>query len=657
MIRKIVILLFVLSFTIIGKAQDFQLGKVTVEELQEKRHPKDTSAVAAVLFKKGRMELMLSQKHGFMLNTIVKMKLKVYKKEGYQWGVEKIKLYATEKVKEEISFIKASTYNLVNGVVVESKMDDKATFDNRINKFWNQKNIVFPNVKEGSVIEYEYSIKTPFYKRPRDWNFQMEIPVNYSEYKTIIPEFYIYNTITKGFFSPKIDLKLKEKKATLEISSLLRIEEYKEKHTTYILQNLPALRNEIYVNNVNDYCSSLIQQMASSDFKIGDEKKEAEQWNKVLQSIYDLEFAKELSQSAFFEQDIKPLIVSLSTPEEKMMAILSYVKNNIKWNGNLGYEAENGIKKAFKIKSGNIGDINILLTSMLKYAGLDANLVLSSTRENGIAAFPVTSAFDYVISSVKTPDKIFLLDASEYNSMPNILPLRVINWYGYLIVNKGNSQKINLVKSESSYKFTSMNFEIAPDGVVKGKLKQQQNNHNAMLYRDYVANENLESYIEKLEIESGKIEIKDYQRENVDELQKPIVEYFSFSGNSLCEVIHNKIYFSPMLFFALNENPFKQETREYPIEYDFPFENKYQINVRIPEGYSIVSVPNPIEISIIEDIAKFKFLTKVIDNEIQISVVHQIRESVIKAQNYDLLKEYYQRIIEKQNEKIVLKKV
>jgi hypothetical protein len=43
-----------LSFTIIGKAQDFQLGKVTLEELQERQHPKDTAAAAAVLFKNGK---------------------------------------------------------------------------------------------------------------------------------------------------------------------------------------------------------------------------------------------------------------------------------------------------------------------------------------------------------------------------------------------------------------------------------------------------------------------------------------------------------------------------------------------------------------------------------------------------------------------------
>ena len=53
--KKIIIfLLLVLSCAFYSTAQDFQLGKVTLEELQERQHPKDTAAAAAVLFKNGK---------------------------------------------------------------------------------------------------------------------------------------------------------------------------------------------------------------------------------------------------------------------------------------------------------------------------------------------------------------------------------------------------------------------------------------------------------------------------------------------------------------------------------------------------------------------------------------------------------------------------
>ena len=55
---KIIIFLLLISFskTI---AQKFELGKVSINELQEKVHPIDTTAVAAILFNKARTFLVM----------------------------------------------------------------------------------------------------------------------------------------------------------------------------------------------------------------------------------------------------------------------------------------------------------------------------------------------------------------------------------------------------------------------------------------------------------------------------------------------------------------------------------------------------------------------------------------------------------------------
>lgn len=47
---------FILFFLFIAKvqSQNYELGKVTIAELEEKVHPKDSSAPAAVLFRKRR---------------------------------------------------------------------------------------------------------------------------------------------------------------------------------------------------------------------------------------------------------------------------------------------------------------------------------------------------------------------------------------------------------------------------------------------------------------------------------------------------------------------------------------------------------------------------------------------------------------------------
>jgi hypothetical protein len=50
------------------------------------------------------------------------------------------------------------------------------------------------------------------------------------------------------------------------------------------------------------------------------------------------------------------------------------------------------------------------------------------------------------------------------------------------------------------------------------------------------------------------------------------------------------------LSFAGSQNPFKQENREYPIDFDFLMD-KY-VNITIPDGYTVEQVPEPLNVSI-----------------------------------------------------------
>ena len=65
-------------------------------------------------------------------------------------------------------------------------------YEEKINDNWFQKKFVFPNVKSGSIIEYEYEIVSPFKFNLVDWEFQSELPTLYSEYKVFMVPFYEY---------------------------------------------------------------------------------------------------------------------------------------------------------------------------------------------------------------------------------------------------------------------------------------------------------------------------------------------------------------------------------------------------------------------------------------------------------------------------------
>jgi hypothetical protein len=113
-LTQFAILLFVTTFFSNLKAQEFDLGKVSVAELQEKSHPKDTSAVAAILFKKGTVRFEYSQQNGWEMFTVVKTRLKIYKKEGYEWANKDVLYYLGDNLKENVYFSNAATFNLVD---------------------------------------------------------------------------------------------------------------------------------------------------------------------------------------------------------------------------------------------------------------------------------------------------------------------------------------------------------------------------------------------------------------------------------------------------------------------------------------------------------------------------------------------------------------
>jgi hypothetical protein len=668
-IRKSLLALFVyLSFSNVN-AQDFKLGKVTVAELQEKECPNDPTAVAAILFKKGDVKFEYLNDTGFNSISTVTIRIKIYKQEGLDWSNQEVN-FREGSSREKVTFTDAVTYNLVDGKIEKTKLKGEGEFEQNINKFWSKKKITMPNVKVGSVIEYKYIIKSKNIGVLRDWDFQTKIPVNYSEYKTFIPEYFIYSANQKGFVFPKKMIEKHQQSIIINgvtskdgsvggpIFSNGNKLDFEETQTTYIAENIPAMKEEAYVNNINNYSSTLSQELSMTKYPNENLKPYSTNWNAVVKTIYEYEdFGPELNKTGYFEDDLKGVIAGLTTPQEKIEAIFNYVKTTIKWSNYLGYSCDNGVKKAYKDKIGNIAEINLMLTAMLRYAGLNANPVLVSTRSNGIALFPNRTAFNYVIAAVENQNNLLLLDASDKFSAPNVLPFRALNWMGRLIRKDGTSTEVDLMPKNTSNNTVMMNYSIGENGVVSGKLRRQLTDYLAMIFR--VDNENLkeDNYLEKLENENKKIEISEYSRGNDKDVKLPVVETFSFSGSNFSENIAGKIYLNPMLFFTKEQNPFKQETREYPVDFGYTFSDKYVVNVKIPDGYKIETLPASAAVTMEENLGSFKYTTKNSEDTILLTITLQINTSIISSEYYSMLKEFYQAIVDKETEKIILTKI
>lgn len=667
--KNLLIILFVFLGHAKNYAQKHELGNVTIEELKEKVCPKDSSAVAAILFEKGKTFFDYKQNEGFSIVTEVEVKIKIYKKEGYEWANKEVSLYTSENSYEIVDFSKAITYNLVNGQIEKTKLKSEGEFFEKVNKFWSNRKITLPNVKEGSIIEFKYSIKSPFISTFPDWSFQNVIPVYYSEYVTDIPEYFFYNVYRKGSLTPNETKDKFSKTITLNEKNLpqgyvggythdVSVINYNDTRTSYVLENVPAMKEEAFVNNIDNYKASVQHELSGKQMPQTVFESFSTTWEDVAKKIYENEsFGNQLNKSNYYEADIKNVLQGLTSEEEKVLAIFKFVQSRMTWNKYNSLFCDDGVKVAYDSKTGNTAEINLMLVSMLRNANLNANPVLVSTRANGISLYPSRTAFNIVIASVLINGNLVLMDATSKSTLPGILPTRDLNWFGRIIKKDGFSEMVDLMPTNSSMEVVNALVKIDKNGGFTGQVKQQYFDYNALNFRENSALLNNNAIIEKKEQEYQGLEVENYElNSNSNDLTQPVVEKYTIKDNNLTEVIADKLYFSPLLFFTMNENPFKQDSREYPIDFSFPFKDKYMINISLPEGYQVETLPKSIAIAMPNKYGSFNYTISNENSQIQLVVALDIATSIISAEDYDTLKEFFKVAIDKEKEKIVLKK-
>lgn len=658
--KRLIVLLFILSKSNFLLAQNLDYGKVSKQELLEKKHPSDSSAVAAILSKKAITLFFYTERDGFQCETRYEIRLKIYKKEGFAWANYSIPYYIgwTNLEKDNVFFSDVVTYNLENDKIEKTKLTADGSFKEKINDYWMKKTITFPNVKEGSVIEFKYKLVSENLAKLPDFDFQEIIPVNFAEYRTEIPVNYDYKTILRGY--SKVDQESKSEVFTQNVNAAFNQTRYitftlnKQKYT---LKDIPALKEEPYIDNLENHRIKIENELSAVSFTDIPTKKYSETWFDVAVNItQDNRFKNEIQSKGYFENNIKAYLNDTLSQMSKTKIIFNYVKNRIKWDGNYGYYPKSGVVNAYNSRTGNVADVNMNLIIMLRNAGINAYPVLLSTRSNGKHVFPSRDGFNYIIAKATVDGKDILMDATDANAAINILPLRCLNGSGRSISSAGYTEEVRLDPIILSKSITYVQADLKANGTLTGKIRNTKSDYFAYLFRDQYLNIDRNLYVEKLESDFKNSEIKEYTIENEEDFDKTIIETFSFLNSSVCDLTGNKIIFNPFDFLTKSDNPFKAETRTMPIDFIFPREYKYFITITIPEGYEVESLPKSTSVTLLNNEVILNFNLANDSNKITMSTVLGINKSSFDSMYYKDLKNIFKIYVEKQSEFIILKK-
>ena len=655
-------------------AQNYKFGKVSKEELQEEFYPQDSSANAVVLYKNRRTHFKYIQGEGFIVETIIHERIKIYNSEGYNWATKYISYYNPRgEDSEKVSILGAKTYRLKDGKIQSNKLAKSEIFDEESNQYWSRKKYTMPNITDGCVVEWKYRLTSP-YRSIDKVELQYKIPIKKIECSIEIPEYYHFNVKHTGYV--QINSTSTEKFSTLSLTNKNIVYEtngsidrqasntsyQKVDFTTNITSidnaQVPALLEESHINNIDNYKAEIYYELSSIKWPEQPIKHYVQSWEDVTRTIRKkYVFGDELNKSSYFKEDLEAIIVNSGGNKNQILVnIFEFVKQKVKWNGVYQKYSYNGVRKAYREGSGSTADINFILISMLREASINANPVLISTRNHGVSVFPTIKGFNYVIAAVEIENNMFLLDATEEYSVPNVMPLRNLNGQGRIVRKDKTSNWINLMPTKLSETNSTMNIVIDSDGFVKGMKRTQYTKLNALNYRNKYLKIKDEEILFKTEAKIGDIEISDYKVTNKDNFYKPIVETYKFSSEDLLSIIGDKIYFKPLLFTATTQNPFKLENRKYPIDFGTPIATKSIVSITIPDGYIIESIPESLAMALPNNYGVYKFNITASENKISVYSVFKMNTAIYPIDYYPEIKEFYKMIVTKNLEQIVLKK-
>ncbi|WP_321320404.1 DUF3857 and transglutaminase domain-containing protein [Labilibaculum sp.] len=653
--------------------EKIKFGKVSVEELEMTVYQQDTSAAAVILYDSGSSYFeteYINDNTDFICKFERHVRIKILKPEGFDFATFKIPLYHSENGEEKTSSIKGRTYNL-DGKILIDKLEKNSIFKEETTPNWNRIKFTMPNIKVGSVIEVKYQISSPFKQNFKAWQFQYNIPVEYSKYNTRIPSYFNYQITTKGYY-PITKLKetsrpenflIKYKEIDNQSGSAQMIEhQYNltpiSNINEYYAENIPSFKKESYMLAEENYLSCIEFELQSYKYDYGALHNFTSSWedvqNKLIKSDY---FGGTLKKDGFVEDVIAPLISGVQSEEEKMAIIFQSVQNSIKWNEKNKLFCDNSLRSVWKEKSGSSAEINLLLVAMLRKAGIQANPVALSTRQNGIIhpSHPTITQMNYVVACAKIGDKSYLMDATDPYCPIGILPFRCLNDKGRLIT-ETNSEWINLDPNKGSKIAIVSTLILTEEGQLEGKISEAFYDYKGVDIRKTISN-NTEGYTEKLKSDYEDWNITDIEYKNLDDRNNPVQISYMAEIENAANMEGERIYLNPILKYKTHENPFKLEQREYPVNFGYPITVNYLLLLELPTNFTIEEQPKSSKIVLPDNGGEYIYQINKSANKVMIKYSFNTGKSQYLSSEYEYLKEFYNHVIAKENQILVLKKI
>ncbi len=654
------LLLCFFSLSLFAQKPPMKWGKVEDSDLQMAVYEQDTAAAAAILCDFAELSVDLGDgdlRYSFEHHR----RIKILKRSGFSYADITISFHDGQ----EVANLKAQLFT-PDGQKYEVGKD--AIFEEQSSEEWSQMKFSFPQVAEGAVVEYQYRLTSESIFQLREWYFQSEIPIRWSELRLSIPEWYDYIFLNQG---RKMDIVEQDQRPeTIRVPSGRSassggsgtIQAKVNKHR-FVMENVPALKEEAYITTMDDYLARIRFQLRSIQYP-----------QSYLQPILTdwATLARELSESEYFGKQItrkknqKALLDALEpawaeagaeSKEEKALLAYQYLNKMVEWDGNYSIGASQDLSDCLEKKKALSGELNLMMLCVLNALEIESYPVLLSTRSHGkmLELYPILSQFNHMVALANLNGQMQLLDLGSAARPPGFLRVSALNGKGWL-ASETNPQWLQIAPPEAS-EMNMYNMVVDPEG-----------NATVSVTAKYEGYDAIDMALELEEDGSGQF-LADSWEEYYPGAQASSIAFEKEEGPAaplkvayeeklpgLAQPVGDFLYVSPALMPTFRENPFKLEARSYPVEIPYPFKVQDILFLDIPEGYALEELPESGRITLPDNGGKFDYLFSENGGKVQVIYKVEIRQLNFQPEEYPVVKNFFNIILEKQGEQVVFRK-
>ena len=656
--------------------EPIKFGQLETRDLTAAPFVADSAAPAVVLCDYGTTRF---EGHSDGLRLVFERitRIKILKKSGYDWATVEVPLYHRDDQKEELGRLRGCTYNLEGGKVRKTALAAANMFTEERSKNVQIRKFTLPDVREGSVVEYSYVLRSDFLFNFQDWTFQRTIPTRWSEYRATIPGFYRYKIIQQTFqpftqhdervvmITLGLDRKVPESAgagAGMAAGSMTVTAPAVE--SRWAMQNLPAYHEEPFTTIADDYLVRLDFELAGTQWEGEAFHDLSETWPKInAKLLADDNFGLQLKRGDFLKTQMQALATKYPDPAQRAAAVREVVLQSVRYDGTDRLYTTASLKRAYDAHRGTSADVNLLFLAALRDAGLAAQPVLLSTRDHGQVSrnFPLLEKFNYVVGLLELPGGAppLLLDATEPLLPCGVLPERCLNRTGRLVVPApGEGRWVDLTPAQHHVHFQQVQLMLAADGSLSGQMHEEHSGYAAADERGELSRLGEKKYLAAQTLAHAGGSVSAASVLGREEISQPLQVNYTFHhpAEEAGAAPADQLYLSPFSVLGLENNPFKHDERQLPVDFGSAREETRLLTLTLPNGYELTELPKSLIVNLPDDGGRYLFGAVSTGATVQLTSRLSLRKPVYSAAEYVHLRDVYRLMLAKQAEKIVLKK-